>query len=503
MKLRLMALLLLALPFAAPGAGLDSPSSITLSVDAGQAGLLTWEPIDRDDLMGYSVWMRQGSGDFTRLNIPTMVGKEMKKLPMTTKASLTLKGIGKRDLELEVVAEYEGGRSKPGPSVFSRKARRLAATPAPEAPGPASGAPAALSPLAGAEAPAVPREDSKAEEAPLRPKNAWYSMAPFGKIQTAVALHFAYEETTGQGNGSLNSIGFTVTDGTDRNIVQNWSVTYMERVIDVPLSVRYGLLSALEISAETAWRNERDSQGDFKFGDKVYHNISGSDTLDGSAFTDTWVGAKVRPSQSQPLFLSGAYSFATGKSRFAARSRSRQGISSDAGSDEGVSRLRLALDFGEKEIVEGLSYHAQYSPGATESLYLPGAASSTLLFQADHGQELQLGAAYTFPWSVSEQLGAASLGVSLISREPGRYLINGVDQRPIISKAAYARFRGYTGINLEREDQLQLSLGFRQNLYNTADRHGAFLGGVDAGGSVSYSLKPDGWVFNASGGFYY
>src|SRR5258708_16709700 len=106
---------------------LDAPENLTLSVDSTESGTLVWDPMDRDDLMGFSVWMRKDKGEFTCLNIPTMVGGELKKLPVTTKSTITLKGLGKRDLELSVVAEYESGRSPRSASVFSRRARRLPA----------------------------------------------------------------------------------------------------------------------------------------------------------------------------------------------------------------------------------------------------------------------------------------------------------------------------------------------------------------------------------------
>ncbi len=104
------------------------PQGVTLQAKAGGRYLLYWEPIDADNLMGYSIWLRrQGEKEFVRLSVPVKVGKEVQKQPMVSEAKLELKlGEGRKDLEFAVVAEYEDGPSGRSASVFSARAAQPA-----------------------------------------------------------------------------------------------------------------------------------------------------------------------------------------------------------------------------------------------------------------------------------------------------------------------------------------------------------------------------------------
>src|SRR5689334_16099729 len=111
--LRHLGLLLacLGLSALARAAELPAPQGVTLRAGSNGVMQLLWEPIYRDDLMGYSVWKRpEGKGEYTRVSVPVKRGKEVVKLPLTTKASFLFKDKPGVLSELRVAAEFEDGR---------------------------------------------------------------------------------------------------------------------------------------------------------------------------------------------------------------------------------------------------------------------------------------------------------------------------------------------------------------------------------------------------------
>jgi hypothetical protein len=497
LKLNLAALALLMLPLAArAAAALDAPQGLTLSVDAAESGTLTWDPINRDDLMGYSVWMRQDKGEFTRLNIPTLVGKELKKLPMTTKSFLALKGIGKRSVELTVVAEYESGRSEPSQPVFSKKARRPAL---PEAAPEGQAGAARPSPT-----PTPAEEADAAAPAPTRLGRP--AMAPKGHFHSSLALGFLYEQTVAKGYNSLNELGtYIVGDPNyDLNRKENWTTTFSRRNVRVPLSLEYGFLPSLEAGGEIAYSQEKVYLGKFDFGTDTFESYQSGESMEGSGFTNPALKVRLQPSQAMPLRILAKVSLSTGaRSRLQAWGEYLAGSARVAGVDDNANRLTLGLELGERGSGSGLSYGLAFSPAASESASVVNPFGRRNEFRADHGQEISGELAYTLPWTLDMLPGSASAGFSLRSQDAGRWTVDGVDAGAGLGNEGKAYFRSFTNINLTREDQVTLFLEFLQNLYSRQDRQGALLHAVDTGGRLDFTLKPDGWIFGASGGFYY
>jgi len=98
---------------------------LTISVGTDGVMQMVWDPIYADDLMGYSVLEagRRCRREFTRISIPFKSGKEVKKLPMTTKARYLFRD-ARSPYGIRVVCEYEDGSSKPSANGRIRLARQ-------------------------------------------------------------------------------------------------------------------------------------------------------------------------------------------------------------------------------------------------------------------------------------------------------------------------------------------------------------------------------------------
>ena len=495
MKLKAM-LALISLPLAAfAAAGLDAPQGLTLSVDAAESGMLVWDPINRDDLMGYSVWMRQDKGEFTRLNIPTLVGKELKKLPMTAKSFLALKGIGKRTVELMVVAEYESGRSEPSLPVFSKKARRPRAESAGETPQPLTST---------AKPPAAATDDEEKAPAP-RPVSRPL-MAPQGSFHSSLNFAFLYEQTAAKGYNSMGELGYVIVDDPnfDYSRPENWTITYPRRSIRVPLSLEYGFLSALEIGGDIAWIQERAYAGKFDFGTQTFGSYQSEAAMEASGFGNPAVKVKLQPLPSAPLRLSLRATLPSGgRSRLQAFGEYLFRASRVAGLDDNAQRLEIKAEYGEPTNEPGLSCSLGLIPAASETAVADIGFGRREKHRVERGQEIFGQIGYRLPWKAESMPGSLTAGLGLRSIDPGRWLIDDVDIGDLLSKDQRAELRSFTGVNLGREDQFEIFVELIQNLYNFTDRYGKVSHAVDSGGRFSLILKPDGWIFGASGGFYY
>jgi len=65
-----------------------------------------------------------------------------------------------------------------------------------------------------------------------------------------------------------------------------------------------------------------------------------------------------------------------------------------------------------------------------------------------------------------------------------------------------AAFEAFTGVNRPGRTPLEWALGLTQNLFAKADNHGT-SSTCGYPGQFSFALKPNGYVLNVSGGFFY
>lgn len=335
MKLKLIGiglLLVTALLRADDDASLDAPGHLTLTVNSVKDGTLSWDPIDREDLEGYSIWMRKGPGDFTRLDIPTTVhGQELKE-PMISKSFLVLKGLGKRQLELAVVAEYESGRSPKSASVFSRLARfvPLSGTAASPAEASEAGSETSLSATSGSAATAAqpeatpsetPESDALVSNGTPSYKHLRSVMAPQGTFHSSVRGDFIWEQINSSGDASLNQLGRSIVGGdpVPADQVESYSSAYVTQIIREALTMEYGLLPNMELGVEEDYSDEREYAQNFYFDGVNYESENSEEAQEGSAFMNPIVKVRIQPLASQPLRLTLWGNFATGsRSRFQA-----------------------------------------------------------------------------------------------------------------------------------------------------------------------------------------
>jgi len=525
----------------AADASLPSPQNVTLTVDDQQSGTLLWDPIDRDDLMGYSIWMRQGKGDYTRLIIPTTVHGELKKLPMTSKSILNLKGVGRRDLEIEVVSEYESGESAPSISVFSKKARHVASplsatakagTPAATEAVTASAQTAltttAQTSLPSKEATPESKDDEESPASPV-PGNAHLrpTMAAPGTFHTSIRAQYSLEHTEASGYNSLLQLGRWAQNqpASAVNSPQNWTSSYSGSIFSIPISAEYGILPALEIGAMVSYDYDDFSEGNLQFGSNLNSEPSGLVTtggnnaspeiqdpsrftsISGGGFSNPALEIKIQPSMNLPLWLSLWGSIPTGqRSRLQAFEDFVNGVSDVAGMDDNVTRLRVSLEFGQKGLTPGLFYKLSYMPAATENLDYSSPATVSLTVQESlvHGEEIEGGLGYCIPWWQDSSPGNLSVGFNIKSVDAALWTANGNNVANYLNDDEKAEFRAFTGSNLDQESLLELYADLTQNIYSNSDDKGNVHNIVDSGGKLAFTVKPDnGWILSISGGFYY
>jgi len=500
--LALVAALWLAPAPAKAAATFDSPTGLTLLAQGGGRYLMLWDPIYRDDLLGYSVWLRKpGDAEFMRLSVPVKVGKEVKKQPMTPDAKVVLAlGHDRSDLELTVVAEYEDGSSARAPVARSAAAHRSAAALAAAAP--EGGAPPADSPTA------TVRERSDAlahEEAPVPAgETPWDKdkdreprplILPAGKWSTSVGAGFDFDRFITSGT-------YSVTYSAQ---AQTWQETDVRTALVVPLTLRLGLLPGLEAWARAEYRAEDYYTASYVLNSVDYDYVrfvtqgpNGSLAYESNPTTsglgDIHVGLRAQPWDGQPLVLGLEASLPTGVSRFKSMLDFYNGVGTAAGNGDGVLRLRLAADWGQAGLQSGLSFHASYMPSATETYTLPYLGTTWVVPQsAVLGAAVELGGAYTFPWQVVGRQGALALGVTGSSVEADRWTVDGFDMGGYFSGSNLGEIAALGGLEFKRDDRLELSLIACQDLPR----------GFETRGKLAYTMDALGDQLSLSGQFLY
>ncbi|HXC64192.1 MAG TPA: hypothetical protein VNZ67_07525, partial [bacterium] len=513
----LLALLVLAAALPAEQK-FDAPSGVTLLAQGGGRYLLLWDPIYRDDLQGYSVWLRKpGDKEFVRLSIPVKVGKEVKKEPMTSDSKIVLSmGRDRDDLEMTVVAEYEDGVSPKSRVARSALAMQQAAPPAPsaaaEGAAPVTGtAAAAASPTAAAgpyptEADAAPAglehwslPWNQRLERPLRPL-----LMPPGKLGTQLGVDFTYFRSIYSGNDRFGNLGLLGT-GIDPNKEVYWQRIDVRTIFAVPLTLRWGLAPGLELWGQAAYHAEdyflalyRIDGDDFSFIQLVHVNKDGSFTVlsnpTSTGIGDIPVGLRFQPVASQPLLLGLSASLPSGTSRFKSFLDWFSGRGSPAGTGEGILRLKADVDYGWKGLRDGLAFHGSYSPGGTEQYNEDNGSGGPPMHQvAVHGDAYELGGSWTWPWQVAGQSGSLALGLMGRSVQPDRWTTDGTDTGASLTPIERSQFAALTLLKFERDDQLEISLEAFQDL----------PGGLESSGKFSYSMETLGDQWSISGQLYY
>jgi hypothetical protein len=175
--------------------------------------------------------------------------------------------------------------------------------------------------------------------------------------------------------------------------------------------------------------------------------------------------------------------------------------SHQAGLDDAVFRMKIGLEFGQRNVNPGPFYSLVYMPGASESTPFDSGFGYKIPNRMDFGQQTQAEVGYSFPWAFENKPGSASVSMLFRSTDAGDWYFN--NQKVSFSQFETAWFRSFTGVNTTREDQIALALEIGQNVYVKTDFKGNAIVSLDTRGRFEAVLKPDGYVLNLSGGFYY
>lgn len=505
MKLELSLLLAFALAAAGLGAAepvFDAPSGLTLQArDAGRYQLL-WDPIYRDDLLGYSVWLRRpGEKEFTRLSVPVKVGKEVRKMPVTSEARLVLAlGASRKDVEVSVLAEYEDGVSERAPSAFTRLAARPAAPLVDGTP---------LSPTAKAEptpeatpdaAVAASQDEGRGFDRPLPDQNAAL-VTPFGRWRSEVGLEFDFKRSIRQGKGEFWTLGLLGT-GIPWEQVVDWERIDTRSIFSVPLTLRFGLMPGFEAWARARYSAEDVHTGAYIIDGYNFDFITPIRIVDGeiielpdpssAGIGDAQAGVRIQPFEKVPLVLGAGASIPTGYSRFRAYLDWNSGRKFPAGLGQGVSRMDFSAEWGRATRARGLAFRAAYSPGVSERVRAPF-FDVEYDQRLDHGDRFEVGGSFTQPWRLRGLNGSIAPGITFRSISPSRWVIDGTDMYPLFSPIQQSRIVAHMDTRFVRDDQLELSVEALQDLPS----------GFRAGGRVSYVAGVQGDALRLSGQFYY
>lgn len=512
-KCRLVACFVLAmglglaacLPAASPS--FDAVTGLTLTEkDAGRFQL-AWDPIYRDDLMGYSVWLRKpGEREFTRLSVPVRVGKEVHKLPMTSDASLVLAlGKTRRDIEVAVVAEYQDGVAPRSASVFTHSALPAAGQ------GAASSIPVpdvkAVRGKAATDKDSLiaKASDDDVDVADRKPQRLLDQdeplLTPYGSWRSELDLGFDYKRSIRSGTATYAQLGYSVANAPSSQSVQ-WARIDTRTIFSVPLTLRWGFLPGFEAWAQGNYDIERVFIDSYKIGSETLGHVAYFGQAHGqkyavtepnsAALGDSKVGVRVTPFGQLPLWIGAFAQLPTGQSRFRSFLDWEEGRGDAAGTGIGVTRMTFQAAFGDPGQRKGPSFQASFSPGVTERV--TAFWNANLL---DHvfirGDETVVGGAYTFPWAIDSHKGALLLGCQVRSIGAARWTATGVDMTQYYAADDLGAVIAHTDARFVRDDQIEVSLQAIQSVGR----------GLRTGGRLAYISGVQGDAFSVSGQFFY
>lgn len=509
-RLRAWPALLIGLCLAAASAAartFDAPTGVTLLAKDQGRFQLAWDPIYRDDLMGYSIWLRRpGEREFTRLSVPVRVGKEVHKLPMTSDASLVLAlGKARRDIEVAVVAEYQDGISPRSASVFTRSALPPMGSPAASAiPAPDAKADAVKAPI-DKDALVAKASDDEVDLADRKPQRLLDQdeplLTPFGSWRSELDLGYDYKRSIRSGTATYAQLGYSVPNAPSSQNVR-WERIDTRTVFTVPLTLRWGFLPGFEAWAQATYDIERVFIDSYQIGSDTFRHLvyfaysnghSYAITEPNSAtFGDSKAGIRVTPFDRLSLWIGASAQIPTGQSRFKSFLDWEEGQGDAAGTGLGVTRMTFQAAFGDPGQRKGPSFHASFSPGVTERVKAPW--NGILL---DHvfirGDETEVGGDYTFPWALNGHKGALLLGCQVRSIGAARWTAAGVDMTQFYAPDDLGAVIAHTDARFIRDDQIEVSLQAIQSVGQ----------GFRTGGRLSYVSGVQGDAFRVSGQFFY
>jgi len=488
MKMRLGILLLcIALAGQALGAHLAAPQGLTLSVQPGGVWRLVWDPILDDSLMGYTVLARpEGSAEFARLT----------KGPIP-RALFQFRGLAAgQDEELVVVADYEKGHSALSQPVHTRLA-----VPAPAD----AGSQAALKPEKPGQKPEPLAAATPFFSAPVRPGRGL--LIGRGQLDAKVNLGYDTERTMTDGWSTIwdpetgtGTMPFGVTDWYiyDPTKIYYWELTTSRTIISVPVTVRYGLMDALEVGATGAWHSESAIYERATVDGNDYDRTIAIPEMHTSGLADTTVFANLQPVASWPFKLSAEMVIPTGSSRFAAFAtnwtQTQLGVTptQEAGTGDGITRFTLRTQWGWKALKPGMFFEAAYSPSASEDFSLT-VAGHEVNHHATYGEVWEGGFGYTMPWEVVQGQGALVLGVAGTSIKPGTWTVDGYAIYAPSDTFDAGLVHTFANLNLEPNNELELYAQVEQDITQ-------YLG---TSCKAYWRNESDGYSFGICGGVVY
>jgi|GEM_PF-4366164 len=474
-------------------AHLAAPQGLTLSVQPGGVWRLVWDPILDDGLMGYSVLGRQaGKKEFTRLT----------KAPIA-RALFQFRGLAAgQDEELVVVAEYEAGPSAPSKPAFSRLALALAADMAsPLVPKPEK-------PAAGPQP--LPQHQPQASatpffSAPVRPGRGL--LVGRGKLDAKADLGYDIESFVSNGWGYVNqpnsntgTMPFNLIDyyNYDPSRLYYWEEVNSRTIFSVPLTVRYGLLDAMELGVTGAWHSYCSIFERATVNGNEYNSTINTPEMHTSGIADTTVYAKLQPVAQWPLLFSAEALLPTGTSRFTSYAAYltdvAMGVSPtlQAGTGDGVMRLTLRAQWGWKALKPGVFYEAAYTPSASEDYSLT-VAGTTFDHHADFGEIWEGGLGYTMPWEVVTGQGALVVGVTGRSIKPGRWTVDGSNMVAPTDTYDAGAVHTYADLNLVENNEMEVYAQVEQDITQ-------YLG---TSCKAYWRSEADGYTYGICGGVVY
>jgi hypothetical protein len=443
-------LLCLAMAGQALGAHLAAPQGLTLSVQPGGVWRLVWDPIMDDSLMGYTVLARpEGRAEYARL----------------TKASIShalfqFRGLpAGQDEELVVVADYETGHSAP-----SKPAHTRLAVPAPAD----AASQAALKPERPGQKPEPQAEATPFFSAPVRPGRGL--LIGRGQLDARVNLGYDIESFVSNGWGYVNqpnsntgTMPFNLIDyyNYDPSRLYYWEEVNSRTIFSIPLTVRYGLLDAVELGVTGAWHSESAIFERATVNGNEYNSTINMPEMHTSGLADTTAYIKLQPVTQWPFLLSAEMVLPTGASRFTAYASYITDVALgvpptlEAGTGDGVTRFTLRTQWGWKALKPGMFYEAAYTPSASED-YSMTVSGLTLDHHADFGEIWEGGFGYTLPWDVVQGQGSLVVGVIGRSIKPGSWTVDGNSMVAPTDTYDAGAVHTYANLNLVENNEMEI-----------------------------------------------
>ncbi len=507
LRLKAWAMAWMALSLTGLGQAAELPAPQGLTIRAGSNGvlLLLWDPMQRDDLMGYSIWKRpEGKGEYTRVSVPVKRGQEVVKLPLTTKASFLFKDKPGVLSELRVAAEFEDGRGPASATVSTRRAKRVAEAlggAAPAGPGPSPTAEAVssteineASPTPSPSAQATPDEEARikvmedsgvAHDAPQPYLGAFPKP---GRFRSSLDFVGNLEQTTTRGSDFLvDESNWSPQFGPGRP----WDASSQFATMQGRASLSLGLGAQTSISAALGWMGASERWSDFNVSG-VEGEWEGAPSYQIISISDLRLSFLMRPVPKQPIYVDLGFTLPTGQSRFRSFCEGFWDLSRVAGTGVGVVQSRAELSWGAQTAEPGNRFSVSYQPSSSEVVDIELYQGFKIRHEMTRGAVTELRLGRGFPWHLRGRAAMVHVAALARSSDPGKASISGYNLKDF-DKLTINNYRSATGAGLEREDQVGGRVEYWQALGL----------GIWTRGIFEARLKPNGYVIEFTGGLVY